>query len=283
VYLVARKKLLAYQDSLYMGFLRAAELRAKSGETNKLEMITARSQSLEIKNQLFQVSSDITTFSRKLMLLLNCSWLPVPKENTLIRSVLSVQTDSVSVMQNPSLGYANQQVEVSKYEKKLERSQMLPDLNIGYFSQTIIGTQDVSGIQRSFGQGDRFTGVMAGISVPVWIRPFAARAKAARINEDVARTDAEYLSKSITGNYQALLDELSKFSSTVDFYEKQAVPEAELIIEQATLSYKAGAMDYLNYIVTLNRALATKQNFLDALNNFNRTIISIEYITGKVF
>jgi heavy metal efflux system protein len=33
----------------------------------------------------------------------------------------------------------------------------------------------------------------------------------------------------------------------------------------------------------LNRALATKQNFLDALNNFNRTIISIEYITGKVF
>ena len=48
--------------------------------------------------------------------------------------------------------------------------------------------------------------------------------------------------------------------------KKQAVPEAELIIEQATLSYKAGALDYLEYVLTLNRALAIRQNYLDALN-----------------
>jgi cobalt-zinc-cadmium resistance protein CzcA len=85
------------------------------------------------------------------------------------------------------------------------------------------------------------------------------------------------------GNYSSLLDEFAKFSSSVEYYEKQAVPEAELIIDQATLSYKAGALDYLDYVLTLNRALAIKQNYLDALNNCNQTIISIEYITGKIF
>jgi cobalt-zinc-cadmium resistance protein CzcA len=75
VYLSSKQKLLAYQDSLYSGFLRAAELRAKAGETNKLEMITARSQSLEIKNQLFQVNADMGIFSRRLALLLNSSKL----------------------------------------------------------------------------------------------------------------------------------------------------------------------------------------------------------------
>ena len=70
-YLSSKQKLLIYQDSLYSGFLRAAELRAKAGETNRLEMITARSQSLEIKNQLYQVTSDIAISSRKLMVLLN--------------------------------------------------------------------------------------------------------------------------------------------------------------------------------------------------------------------
>ena len=69
------------------------------------------------------------------------------------------------------------------------------------------------------------------------------------------------------GNYQSLLDEYNKFSSSVDYYEKQAVPEADLIIEQATRSYKAGALDYLDYVLTLNRALAIRQNYLDALNN----------------
>ena len=283
VFLSAKQKLLIYQDSLYTGFLRAAELRARAGETNRLEMITARSQSLEIKNQRYQVTSDIGIYSRKLEVLLNSSWLPIPADNKLQRIDFSFINDSASVEQNPSLRFVRQQVDVSQIEKKLERSQMLPDLNVGVFSQTIIGTQDVNGVSRTFGQGYRFTGVQAGISVPLWITPYTSRTKAAKINEKIAQTDAEYYTKSITGNYRSLLDEFRKFSSTVDYYEKQAVPEADLIIEQATLSYKAGALDYLEYILTLNRALAIRQNYLDALNSCNQTIISLENITGKIF
>ena len=283
VFLIAKQKLLLYQDSLYSGFLRAAELRAKAGETNRLEMITARSQSLEIKNLLYQVTADLGIYSRKLKIILNSSSLPVPAETNLHRIDFSFLTDSLSVGQNPSLGYVQQQVEVSQIEKKLERSQMLPDLNIGYFSQTIIGTQDVNGVSRNFGQDFRFTGFQAGISIPLWFTPYTSRAKAAKISENIARTDADYYSKSIAGNYSSLLDEFRKFSSSVDYYEKQAVPEADLIIAQATLSYKAGALDYLEYVLTLNRALAIRQNYLDALNNCNQTIISIEYITGKIF
>ncbi len=283
VFLNAKQKLLLYQDSLYSGFLRAAELRSKAGETNRLEMITARSQSLEIKNQLFQVTSDIGIYSRKLMIILNIKWLPIPEESDLHRIDCSFLTDSASVEHNPSLGYIQQQVEVSQIAKRLERSQMLPDLNVGYFSQTIIGTQDVDGVPLNFGKGFRFTGVQAGISIPLWVTPFTSRAKAAKISENIARTDAEYYTRSIAGNYQSLLDEYSKFSSSVDYYEKQAVPEADLIIDQATRSYKAGALDYLEYVLTLNRALTIRQNYLDALNSYNQTIISIEYITGKIF
>jgi heavy metal efflux system protein len=283
IYLSSKQKLLIYQDSLYSGFSRAAELRADAGETNRLEMITARSQSLEIKNQLYQVTADIGIFSRKLMLLLNITWLPVPADVNLKRIDYSLPTDNMAVEQNPSFGYVQQQVEVSQLEKLLESSQMLPDINVGYFSQTIIGTQDVNGTPRIFGKDSRFTGIQAGISIPLWFPPYNSRTKAAKINEKIARTEAENYSKSITGNYRSLLDELNKFSSSVDYYEKQAVPEADLIIDQATRSYRAGALDYLEYVTTLNRALAIRQNYLEALNSCNQTIISIEYITGKIF
>ena len=283
VFLTSKQKLLIYQDSLYSGFLRAAELRAKAGETNRLEMITARSQSLEIKNQLYQVTTDITISGRKLMVLLNSKTVLVPSEKEVHKIDFPLNNDSISVIGNPYLSYIRQQVEVSQIEKKLEQSQILPDLNVGYFSQTIIGTQDVNGVPRNFGKGDRFTGVQAGISVPLWITPYTSRAKAAKISENIARTNAENYDKSLTGNYQSLLDEYNKYTSSVDYYEKQAVPEADLIIDQATRSYKAGALDYLDYVLTLNRALAIRQNYLDALNNCNQTIISIEYITGKIF
>jgi cobalt-zinc-cadmium resistance protein CzcA len=181
------------------------------------------------------------------------------------------------------LGYIRQQVEVSHLEKKLERSQMMPDINVGYFSQTIIGTQEVNGTPRSFGEDYRFNGIQAGISVPLWFPSYTSKTKAAKINEEIARNDAEYFSRSVAGSYQTLLDEYDKFSSSVDYYEKQAVPEADLIIEQANLSYKAGALDYLEYVMTINRALVIRENYIDAINNCNQTVISLEYITGKIF
>jgi cobalt-zinc-cadmium resistance protein CzcA len=283
VYLTAKQKLLSYQDSLFNGFLRAAELRARAGETNRLEMITARSQSLEIRNQLFQVSSDIGTYSRKLMVLLNCRTMLTPSESELHKIDAAFLSDSTSFDQSPLLGYVHQQVEVSHIAKRLEQSQMLPDLSIGYFNQTIIGTQEVSGVPREFGPDFRFQGVQAGIAIPLWFGPFTSKSKAAKINENIARTDAENYTRSITGNYQSALDEYKKYSVSIDYYEKQAVPESDLIIEQATRAYRAGGMDYLDYVLNLNRALAIRQNYLDALNSYNQTIISIEYITGKIF
>ena len=282
-YLYSKQKLLAYQDSLYSGFSRAAELRAKIGETNRLEMITARSQSLEIKNQLQQVKADLIISRQKLQILLNTEFALLPQDTVLHRADLSLIADSSALASNPSLGYIQQQVEISRFEKNLEQSRMMPDFSIGYFNQTLKGTQEVNGVPRTFGAGDRFTGIQAGIAIPLWFSSYAAKTKAAKLKGQVTQTNAEYYSKSLSGSYRSLQGEYAKFSNSVDYYEKQAVPEADLIIEQATRSYKAGAMDYLDYILNLSRALSIRQNYLDALNNYNQTIVNIEFITGKIF
>ncbi len=282
-YLYSKQKLLVYQDSMFFGFLKAAELRAKTGETNRLEMITARSQSLEISNMLKQVRADIGISLRNLQTLLNTTSLIIPEDTVLTRISYIPSADSATIAQNPSLGYIKQQVEVSLAEKRLERSRLLPDLNIGYFSQTMRGTQEVEGVSRVFGPGDRFTGIQAGIAVPLWIVPYTSRAKAARINEDIANVNAEYYTKSLTGSYLSLLDEYNKFLGSVNYYEQQAVPEADIIIRQSELSYKAGAMDYLDYVLNLNTALDIKKNYLEALSNYNQTVINIEFFIGKIF
>ena len=282
-YLHSKQKLFYYQDSLYSGFYRAAELRARVGETNRLEMINARSQSLEVKNQLQQVTADLVIFKQKLQTLLNTESAISPVDTVLHRADYYPIGDSSVLAGNPSVGYVQQQVEISRFEKKLERSRLMPDFSIGYFSQTLQGNQEVNGIPRTFGAGDRFTGFQAGIAIPLWFIPYSSKTKAAKLKELVSQTNADYYSKSLSGSYRSLLGEYTKFSNSVNYYEKQAIPEANLIIDQATRSYKAGAMDYLAYILNLSRALGIKQNYLDALNNYNQTIISIDFITGKIF
>jgi heavy metal efflux system protein len=282
-YLHSKQKLFAYQDSLYSGFLRAAELRAKSGETNRLEMITARSQSLEVKNQLQQVRADLLIFNQKLRTILNTESEWLIADTILKRIDYLMVADSSAIAGNPSIGLMQQQVEISQYEKKLELSRMLPDFSFGYFSQTIQGTQEVNGVPRTFGPGDRFTGFQAGIAIPLWFVPFTSKTKAAALKEQIAQTNAAYYYESLSGNYNSLLGEYTKYYNSVEYYEKQAVPEADLIIDQVTRSYKAGAMDYLEYVLSLNRALDIKRNYLDALNSYNQTIMNIEFITGKIF
>lgn len=282
-FLYSKRRLMLYQDSLFSGFRRAAELRAKTGETNQLEMISARSQSLEVKNQLQQVKADLAIFNQKLQTLINTT-SPVNCADTVLhRLPFYLAADSFRVEANPSAGFVQQQVEVARLEKRVERSRLMPDFSVGYFSQTIQGVQDINGAPRAFGPGDRFTGLQAGIAVPLWFVPYTSKAKAAKIKQQAAQSNAAYFTQSLTGNYKALLGEYSKYSNSLDYYEKQAVPEASLIIDQATRSYKAGAMEYLDYILTLNRALSIKQNYLDALNNYNQTIISLEFIAGKIF
>jgi len=281
-YLYSKQKLLVYQDSLYSGFQKAAELRAKTGETNRLEMISARSESLEIKNKLQQISADLLIYNQKLQTVLNAEKAFLTADTALHRIDYLPAADNSVLVANPTIGYVNQQVEVSRLEKKLESSRALPDLSIGYFSQTMQGTQEINGVPRVFSAGDRFTGIQAGVAVPIWFVPYSAKAKAAKLKEKIAQTDAESYSKSLSGSYRSLLLEFNKNTNSVEYYEKQAIPEADIIINQATKSYRAGAMDYFDYILSLNRALSIKQNYLDALNNYNQTIISIDYISGKI-
>ncbi len=282
VYLFEKQKLLVYQDSLFSGFLHAAELRANAGETNRLEMITARSQSFEVKNQLQLTTSDIGICCRGLQTLLNVDVLFYPADTLLRKQLLVILPDSIATDQNPALGFVRQQVEVAGLDKKLEQSRALPGLSLGYFSQTMQGMQEVNSVPRIFGPDDRFNGIQAGISLPIWYKPYAARVKAAGIRHEIAQTNAEAYTKTLDANYRSLLDEYKKFSKSVDFYEQQAVPEAGYIIEQAGRSYKAGAMDYLDYVLNLNRALTIRQNYLDALNSYIQTMINIEYISGKI-
>lgn len=280
-YLHTKKKLWERQDSLYTGFLRAAELRLKTGETNRLEMMTVRSQRMETANELEQLKADIDIYSKELQLALNTENPVSIVDTTLKRLEFNLPDNEAFVGENPSVALSEHQIESSKIERKLETNKMLPDISIGYFSQTIVGEQEINGVPRVFGKGDRFSGIQAGIAIPLFLGADAAKIKGARIKEEIARTDAENVRKMIVGSYERLINEQKKLLKSVEYYETQAVPEADMIISQTTLSYRTGALDYLDYIQNLSRALTIKKNYLEALNNYNQTIINLEFITGK--
>ncbi len=180
---------------------------------------------------------DVNIQKRKLQTLLNTKASYVP-EDAVLTQIETDWNDTLDTGQNPSLAFMQQQVNIARREKNLERSQLWPDINIGYFSQTMQGTQEINGIPRSFGPGDRFTGIQAGLSIPLWFAPNISRIRAAAIREKIAVNQADYYALSLQSGYQNLVDEYRKYKASVDYYEKQALAEAELIIEQSGKSFR---------------------------------------------
>ncbi len=283
VYLNAQKTLLAYHDSLMNQFLRSAEIKSATGESNRLELLQARSQSMEVKNRLHEIQQDLFIYQNKLQVLLNTDSQIVISDRELSPLTASLVADSTLVSNNPNSMYKQEQVTVAELEKMIERGKVLPDLQIGYFSQTIRGQQDVDGVPRSYGPGDRFSGVQAGITIPLWPFPHASRVKAAGIRQNIAHTNAENYNNTLMGSYKELQLEYQKKQASLDYYRNQAIPEAKAIINQANRSYKAGALDYNTYILLISQAINIENNYLGTMHAFNQTVIQIDFITGKIF
>lgn len=280
-YLQNEKILLQAQDSIYSAFLKASTLRLKAGESNILEKTTAETQLMEIKNLLAQNQSNVLIYQSHLQTLMN-SKVPVQiTQGNISKLNLAVSMDSTSVNQNPNLLYLKQQIEISSKQKKVETAKVLPDFTIGYFSQTLVGYQNLNGTDQYYSANKRFTGIQVGVSIPLWFVPQTAKVKAASINKQVVESNFEQYQTNMQGQYKEAVQEYLKNRNTLDYYEKNALLNADLMIKQADKGFKNGEIGYVEYLQALKNALLIKSNYLQSVNQYNQSVVALEFLLGK--
>ncbi len=278
-YLREKEKLLLYQDTIYGRFLHAASIRYETEATSYLEKAAAETRVMEIQNALKIIASDITIQEKQLRILLNdTTGIRFMPDVIAERTVASVQ-DSAQLANNPLLAYAKQQIDIAGAEKSVQSSKMLPGFSIGYFNQSLIGSSTANG--DIAGSSTRFSGVQAGITIPLFYGSYKANIKSAKLKEQMAETNANYYSTVLQGQYEQQLQEVLKYQGSLSYYRDKAVPQANLIIGNAQKSFENGAIDYVEYFQNLNQGLELKFNYLNTLNGYNQAIINLEYLIGQ--
>ncbi len=278
-YLNEDQHLLDFQDSLYITFLKAAELRYETEESSFLEKTTAETKVLEIENKLDLVKADIVIIESQLTALMNDSIAYKFEPGSIQKREISSIYDPELVDQNPQLAYYDNLINIANAEKSVHTSEMLPDISIGYFNQSMIGSTTANGGIAS--SSDRFTGIQAGISLPLFFGSYKAKIKQSKLKAEMAETNADYNKLMLQSYHQQYLNELLKHKSSLNFYEDKAVPQADVIIENANKSFTNGAIDYIEYIQAMNQALEIKFNYLNTLNNYNQAVINLEYLINQ--
>lgn len=276
----AQQTLLLQQDSLFEGFYKSASLRYKSGETNLLEQATAETQRNEVKNQLRNNEASTMVLRTQLKTLLNSETLPEISDTSLKELIFKETPDTTALSANPSLAYMRQQIEVAKSKRKVEAAKFAPDLLVGFFSQTLIDAVDTeSGTIAS--SSDRFTGFQVGVSIPLWFAPHQGRVKAADYNRQAVENNFQYYQTTLQGQLQQAAQQYSKNKNSLAYYRASAIPNADLILKQSQIAFRGGEIGYAEYLLGVRNAIRIKEGYLQTLNDYNQSIIYIEFLSGN--
>jgi outer membrane protein TolC len=259
---------LEIQDSLYNQIAKSAQRQFDAGTIDYLAKTFAETQSGEIHNQLIQVREDHDILLNQLKTYTGIadSFKPTP----MLRAVYdNVIFDSALVLSNPSTRYYSQLINVNKKTLSVERNKALPGLVFGYLNQ---GAKETETYYR----------FRVGFTVPLWFWQYSGNIKAAKVGVQLATQESKAQRQNLTADMHAALGNIRKFSQALNYYETRGLEQTDDIINTARRFFESGKDDYIGYLRNTNEAYVIKARYLETLRNYNRSVITINYLTGKL-
>jgi heavy metal efflux system protein len=278
--LLERDTLLGRLDSIYRRFGDAAKLRLRTGETGKLEEVTAEAQVRQLAVQREQLHADMTILQERLAAILNRrdKWLP---DGTGMD--IPVPGGTVDDVRNGLLGswWQAQSVLIAR-ETDRERSGLLPEFTLGYSNLSLVGWQSPDGVkQQYFGPSQRFGIYGLSMGLPLFNGATRARIRAGEMAGDVNRLEAEQSIRATEGRLSELRIQYQKDTRLIAYFQETGLSQAETIINTASRSLTAGDISYIEWTVLMNQAVQIRSSYLDALQSIRKTVTDIIHLTGK--
>jgi cobalt-zinc-cadmium resistance protein CzcA len=264
-YQTLHQKALLYKtlDSIYSQFSHAANRRFELGETNYLEKVTAQAKLRQITNTYSKIQQELGTTYTEIVSLVQSNdplniKLEKPEKLTVINPVGLMETETAFLesLQNRS-----------NAEKRLEENRLLPDLNLEYFQGT------------NKGLGTSLYGIQLGLKIPILFFGHSSRLKSSKINAQITELENQQVTIAANQTYQGLLNQLEQQSKELVYYENEGQELSEQIIKAAMGNFQNGEIDFFQYIQSLENAYEIQLDHLDVLNQYNTTVLAINYLT----
>ncbi|RSK41769.1 CusA/CzcA family heavy metal efflux RND transporter [Mangrovimonas spongiae] len=250
-----------YLDSLYQDFARKSERRFELGETNYLEMITAKSKQKQLETLYKQALKEVAFSKEQLK-----SVVQVDTIDIVDQPLQQLELQSISTTDNLGLQYFENAKTYQKAIYSKEKQTLLPDISVEYF-------------QGSNSQlNDNIQGYQLGLKIPLLFSGNASKIKASKIARDIVeQQELDYKTK-LEAKYQSLIATLEQHKEAVNYYKSEGSTLKEQIIKTANRTFKEGEINFFQYIQSLENASEIELSYLNDLNAYNQTVIQINHL-----
>ena len=148
-----------------------------------------------------------------------------------------------------------------------------------YIAIGIIGWQVNKDKSESYyGPSGRFSTIQAGMGIPLFNRAQRARIKAAQQQQAIAGLSTEMASRELQARLDHSWNQYLKCRQAMAYYKENAIPQSSLLFQTANLSYRNGAIGYIEWATLVTNAVQLQSQYLDSLKDYNIQKIELEYI-----
>ena len=264
----SRQQLWQTLDSLYRESAVIARLRAKTGESAGLDSLSANAKSQEVNARYRNISNDITSQQTVLQALLNTDTVYLPQPELLGK----IEVDYAGLIQedHPALLVQQQAVSVAQADLRIARMSPLPEFSGRFFSQ------------RLYGLPDPYSGFSVTVGVPIFgAGNYKNKIRAAKLERDYQESLLHFERQMLGAQAKQLLQAVEKSRQLLQYYESAGLSQSEEIIQAANLSYRGGEISFAELSQYLNQALEIRQNYLEALHQYNLDAIQLNYYLNR--
>lgn len=194
---------------------------------------------------------------------------------------LNISFDTSLVSNNPALESMYKEVLIARQNKEIEIASLLPELNIGYFNQSLIGTQSVNGNEVHFGIGDRFHGVNLGINVPLTFFNSSSKIQSLDFKQQSLLREADNVRIQLQNQLRNAYVQYEQILSQYKYYSSTALLNSEVIINTAKVSFQSGEIDYIEFLQALETVTDVHLAYLNCINQLNQSVINITSLINK--
>jgi outer membrane protein TolC len=264
-------KQLYIQDTLYEKIKLSAIRQFNAGQIDYLQQTFAETQYGEIHNLYLQ------SITRSKAIKAQLQWLTGIKDSIIVEPLVinitqapfPIVPDSMALLANPTVQLLQQQQAVAKQNIALQKSKALPGLAFGYFNQ---GERDTKWNNRF-----RF-----GITIPLWFGQYKSNINAAKTEQQVIQSRQEGLQQELSAQVINASSEMNANWQSVQYYQQTGLRKAQEVITTSQRFFVSGEIDYISFMRNNNDAYSIYQKYLEAVRNYNLSVINYQYLMGQL-
>lgn len=269
-------------DSIYVQLVNKAELRYATGETNLLEKNAANLKLGEIRLMLAQYEAAYTSAYASLKRTAHISEdFDIAADAVYQPLNVDFIYDTALISSHPALMNVAQQALIADAQIRVQRKSTAPELQAGYFNQSIIGFQNVAGNEVYYDGTSRFQGFNIGLRMPLLLNGNKAKIESLQARELAKTKEAEFTREQLETNLSNAFDQYYTYKAEYTYYMDTALQYADQLLLSAKTGFTIGEIGYLEYITALQYASDTRIRFLERVHQLNQTVIQIQSLTQQ--